>query len=247
MNPATRRSLMAVAAQKAQSHPADAKGPLTQGTSRYRQRLWAMHAAVIVLATLLLGAGLLTGQSPDSLHEDTPTIIEPPPDDPLPEDPLPDDPVPVDPNPIEPDPTDPDPTDDPPTDDLELVSIELRPSSLVMVPGQWSTVQAIGFYNNETNRPIPPLELSWSVGEGDGERQDPSGRDREQQVVNVASVEQSTGTVTANRPGQATLTASFQGAEESSGTAVITVIDDETDDPNSTTPAVATPTVPTPG
>lgn len=164
MNLATHRSLMAVAAQKAQSHPADVRGPLAQGTNRYRQRLWAIHAAVVMLsalllAALLLGAGVLTGQSADSQHEGTPPVIDSPPIDHP--DPDPANPDPANPEPIDPDPTDPDPTDD--TDDPPLGRIEFEPSSLTMVPDQTLTVEAWGIYKNEAREQIPAAQLSWDV------------------------------------------------------------------------------------
>ena len=136
-----------------------------------------------------------------------------------------------------------------------MVRIALDPSSWAMAPGQERTVQATGFYDNETSQPIPPWELSWKVDDDDGGRQVPNGGDGEQQIPNVVSVDRSTGTVTANRPGQATLIASTQGVEES---ADIIVTDNPGDpggfqgpgnleNPNSTPPTTTTPPNPVVG
>lgn len=226
MNPAIRRALMAAAAEKARRRPADFRRPLAQGARRYRNRLWAIHAAVITLAAVLLGAGLLTGGEADSLPENTapPTgsgsvlpssPIGPPeptgtaPVDPGPTGPRPTDIRPTDIRTADPDPADPSPTG-PRATVPRLVQIRLEPSAVMMAPGEDSSVRATGFYDNGSTRPIPVEELSWRIAEGAGEGRFPG----------VASVGPDPGTVIANRPGRAILAAFLQDVE---GTAEITV------------------------
>ncbi|MFE7629035.1 hypothetical protein [Kocuria sp. NPDC057446] len=226
MNPATRRALLAAAADKARRRPADVRRPLAQGARRYRSRLWAIHAAVIMLAAVMLGVGLLTLGGADSLPENTP-----PPTGSgsvLPSSPI-GSPEPTDTTPIDPGPTDPRPTDTRPADP-RLVQIRLDPSMVSMAPGDSSSVRATGIYDNGPTRPIPVEELSWRITEGEGE-----GR-----VPGVVSVGPDPGTVIAIRPGRATLVASLQDVE---GTAEITV-SGGTEGTGSTPPSVTASPLP---
>jgi hypothetical protein len=146
MNPATRQHLMAVAVQRAHSHPAAVQLPLTQGSDQYWARLRLIHGAVIILAALLWGAGLLTEPTANTPAENLPPITAPTPMDPA-------------------GPTDLDPTGPGPTDPTEPVPerIRLDPDSFTMAPGEWLPIQAWGIYGDGSSERIPAAELSWDV------------------------------------------------------------------------------------
>lgn len=197
MNPSTRQHLMTVAAQRAQSHPAAVQRPLAQGSSRYRTRLWAFHCAVIILAALLLGTGLLVERAVNTSPEGIPPVTVPSPVAP--------------PGPTGPRPTDP---GEPP-----LMSIELVPRSVTMDLGERLPVQAWGTYNDGSKKQIPAAELSWDVHNTEEYLEVPD-------IASVDTTTGTDGIVIAGSAGEATLTATMQETENPKGTADITVMDD---------------------
>jgi hypothetical protein len=222
MNPATRQHLMTVAAQRAHSHPAAVQLPLTQGSDQYWARLRLIHGAVIILAALLWGAGLLTEPTANTPAENLPPITAPTPMDPA-------------------GPTGPGPTDSGPTDPTEpaLVRLRLDPDSFTMAPGERLPIQTSGIYDDGSSERIPAAELSWDVNNAEEYPEFPD-------IASVDTIPGPDGILIANSAGEATLTVSTPEAEEPQATAEITVRNNirnpvgptDLQNPNSTTAAI---------